>query len=185
MKKNIDNNNSTKNLTLKTSWLVGGIVLLFFSIGVIIFATTNAYCRGGEAICASKRWGAYIGVSLGLLAITLSFLEVRLINTLKAKTRGHKKGCGLIYFGLVLVIISTILAIIGFNSKSLNSSGVAVSPGFAMTMAAAPVAIAGAIIFGFGLYASKKGETSNFAIHPILTSIYIIGLIAMVFLIFF
>ena len=185
MKNNHNKKTMANNINLKALWLAGGITLTLFSIGVIIFATTNAYCRGGEAICASKRLGAYIGVLLGLLAITLGFLESRLINTLKAKTRGHKKGCGLIYFGLVLVIISTILAIIGLNSKSLNPSGVAVSPGFAMTMAAVPVAIAGAAIFGFGIYASKKGETSNFAIHPILTSIYIIGLIAMVFLIFF
>lgn len=166
-------------------WLLSGAFLTLFSVGVIIFTATNTYCHGREAMCASENWGAYIGVLLGLLAITLSFLEGRLINTSKAKTRGHKKGRGLIYFGLVLVIISTILAIIGFNSKSLNPSGVAVSPGFAMTMAAAPIAIAGAIIFGFGLYASKKDKVFNSALWPILTSIYVIGIIAMIFLIFF
>ena len=166
-------------------WLLSGAFLTLFSIGVIIFTATDTYCRAGGVVCSGKNWGAYIGVLLGLLAITLSFLEGRLTNTLKAKTRGHKKGCGLIYFGLVLVVISTIFAIIGFNSKSLNPSGVAVSPGFAMTMTAVPVAIAGAIIFGFGLYASKKDKVFNSALWPILTSIYVIGIIAMIFLIFF
>lgn len=159
--------------------------MTLFSIGVIIFATTNAYCRGGEAMCASKNWGAYIGIFLGILAIFLSFLKDRVTVIEKKKAHNQKRGRGLVYFGLALILIGIILAIIGLNNKFLNPSGTAMTPGAAMTIISVPLTIAGAAILGFGVYASKKDKVFNSALWPILTSIYVIGIIAMVFLIFF
>lgn len=107
------------------------------------------------------------------------------MNLAKTKKRDRKNNRGLIYFGVILAAISIILAIIGFNSKSLNPSGAAMTPGAAMTIISVPLAIAGAIIVGFGIYASKKEKSSNSVLQPILTSIYVIGIIAMIFLISF
>ena len=166
-------------------WLLSGAFLTLFSVGVIIFTTTDTYCRAGEAVCSSKNWGAYIGILIGVLAIVLSFLEGKLMNLTKTKKRDRKNNRGLIYFGVILAAISIILAIIGFNSKSLNPSGAAMTLGVAMTIISVPLAIAGAIIVCFGIYASKKEKSSNSALQSILTSIYVIGIIAMIFLIFF
>lgn len=159
--------------------------MTLFSIGVIIFTTISVDCRAGEAVCSSKNWGAYIGIFLGILAIFLSFLKDRITVIEKRKAHNQKRGRGLVYFGLTLTLIGIILAIIGLNNKSLNPSGAAMTPGAAMTIISVPLAIAGAIIVGFEVYASKKDKVFNSALWPILTSIYVIGIIAMVFLIFF
>lgn len=173
------------NINLNALWLAGGITLTLFSICVIIFATTNADCRGGEAMCASKNWGAYIGIFLGILAIFLSFLKDRITVIEKKEAHNQKRGRGLVYFGLTLILIGIILAIIGLNNKILNPSGAAITPDAAMTIISVPLTVAGAIIVGFGVYTSKKDKVFNSALWPILTSIYVIGIIAMVFLIFF
>ena len=136
-------------------------------------------------MCASKRWGAYIGIFLGILAIFLSFLKDRTTVIEKKKAHNQKRGRGLVYFGLTLILIGIILAIIGLNNKFLNPSGAAMTPGAAMTIISVPLAIAGAIIVGFGIYASKKEKSSNSALQPILTTIYVIGIIAMIILICF
>ena len=185
MKNNHNKKTMANNINLKALWLAGGITLTLFSIGVIIFATTNAYCRGGEAMCASKNWGAYIGIFLGILAIFLSFLKDRITIIKKKKAHNQKRGRGLVYFGLTLILIGIIFAIIGLNNKFLNPSGAAMTPGAAMTIISVPLTVAGATIVGFGAYASKKDKVFNSALWPILTSIYVIGIIAMVFLIFF
>lgn len=181
MKKNIDKKNTITNLTPKIPWLIGGIVLLLFSIGVIIFAATNAYCRGGEAICASKRWGAYIGVLLGILAILTGLLGDRIIFQKKQKSKNSKTGCSLAAFGLILVAISIFLAIAGMNK--VFSLDPYINAG--STILAVPVAIAGGIITGFGIYNCEKSKSSSTLFRPILSSIFVIGIVAMIFLVFF
>ena len=154
---------------------------MLFSIGVIIFATTNAYCRGGEAICASKRLGAYIGVLLGILAIFTGLLGDRMISQKKQKANNPRGGYGLAAFGLTLIATGIFLAIVGMNEVF------SVSPyiNAGMTILAVPIAIAGGIVTGFGVYNCKKLKTSGFVFRPILTSIFIIGIVAMIFLFFF
>ena len=166
-------------------WLLSGAFLTLFSVGVIIFTATNTYCQAGEAVCSSKNWGAYIGIFLGILAIFLSFLKDRITVIEKKKVHNQKRSRGLVYFGLTLILVGIILAIIGLNNKFLNPSGAAMTPGAAMTIISVPLTVAGATIVGFGVYASKKDKVFNSALWPILTSIYVIGIIAMVFLIFF
>lgn len=136
-------------------------------------------------MCTSKNWGAYIGIFLGILAIFLSFLKDRTTVIEKKKAHNQKRGRGLVYFGLTLILIGIILAIIGLNNKFLNPSGAAMTPGAAMTIISVPLTIAGATIVGFGVYAFKEDKVFNSALWPILTSIYVIGIIAMFFLIFF
>lgn len=179
-------NEKTKNaITFNIFWFLSGIILALFSIGVIVFTAISVDCRAGEAVCSSKNWGAYIGIFLGILAIILSFLKDRITVVEKKKAHNQKRGRGLVYFGLTLILIGIILAIIGLNNKFLNPSGAAMTPGAAMTIISVPLTVAGATIVGFGVYASKKDKVFNSALWPILTSIYVIGIIAMVFLIFF
>lgn len=181
MKNNHNKKTMVNNINLKALWLAGGITLTLFSIGVIIFATTNAYCRGGEAICVSKRWGAYIGVLLGILAIFTGLLGDRMISQKKQKVNNPRRGYGLAAFGLILIATGIFLAIAGMNEVF------SVSPyiNAGMTILAVPIAIAGGIVTGFGIYNCKKLKTSGFVFRPILTSIFVIGIVAMIFLIFF
>ena len=179
-------NEKTKKVTaFNIFWFLSGIILSFFSIGVIIFTAISVDCMAGEAVCSSKNLGAYIGIFLGILAIFLSFLKDRITVIEKKKAHNQKRGRGLVYFGSTLILIGIILAIIGLNNKFLNPSGAAMTPGAAMTIISVPLTVAGATIVGFGVYASKNEKSSNSALRPILTSIYVIGIIAMIVLIYF
>ena len=70
--------------------------------------------------------------------------------------RNNNKGRGIVIFGLSLIAISIIMALIGFGNKTLNPSGVAVSPGAAMIIFATQIAPVGIIITGIGIYISSK-----------------------------
>lgn len=74
------------------------------------------------------------------------------------KANNTLKHHGLTIFGSSLIVISILLAIIGFNSKALNPSGAAVTPGSAMVILAIPITLAGIAITGFGIYSSIRSQ---------------------------
>ena len=148
--------NNSKNRGIL--WLIMGISIILFSIGILVFTATNSRCQIGPAMCSAKNWSAYVGFFLGAIAI-LQFLLIFLKkNQSKIITSIYNNRYGLLTFGIFIIISSIILATIGFTNESLNPSGAAMTPGAAMVISAIPVAIAGVLITCFGIYCSNKAK---------------------------
>lgn len=161
-------------------WLLLGIILIIVSIGILIYTASNERCQLGPAMCSSKNWSTCIGFVLGIITISQFFV----LNSRKNQTTNtytNKNHYRLIVPGILILVVSAIMVLIGFN-PSLNSSGAAVTPGAGMVILAIPTAIAGITIACVGIYYNIKykihPEREN---HPILSAIFFIGVIFMIF----
>ncbi len=153
--------------------LIAGIALILFSIGIFIYTSTNSICKIGPAMCGSKEWAADIGLFLGLLAIILSFCNFNKNGKETVSKRNPKRLNGLTIFGIILIIISIAMAIVGFGNNTYTLAAAVFSA--TMILLAVPVAVAGIAITSIGVYNAIKHKKS----HPILVSIFVIGIVTM------
>ena len=173
-----------QNRKMLLSWLIAGIILIIFSISTLIHAFTNNTCQTGPAMCSGKRIGAYIGIFLSIYSIIMAFYYFLSDNKPQITPQNNNKHHGLIVFGSLLIVVSIIMITIGLSSKALNNPPGALTTGFAMVISAIPIALSGGALTCFGIYNIKKQKTNKES-HPVTTSNFIVGIVAMLFFIFF
>ena len=157
-------------------WLITGDILIIFSVAILSYALTDHECQASSVTCSTKRYSAYIGIVLSIIAFIMASIRPNKDNQLQ-KISKNNKHYGLLVFGQLLIIASIIMPIAVSSNSSLDSY-----LGVIMIILTTPTAFSGVIIAGLGIYNLIKWKKSIGISHPVIASIFVIGIVDMFFL---